>query len=228
MITITALKWVPSFPRGQVRDHRLRWVLKEVGWDYRVELIDPQVQESKDYRREQPFGQVPVLREDGRPTLFETGAIVLDIAQRSGRLLPADESARAWAVCWLFAALNSVEPELMEVATCDFFIEDEEVAKGYRAFAVAAAGDRLRKVSEALGDRDWLVGEDFSVADLMMASAMKIVRHTDLVEAHPNLAAWRGRCFARPAHEAATAEQLADFDRHGPADMGWDQSLGRE
>jgi len=99
MITITALKWVVPFAQGQVRDHRLPWILREVGWEYVVELIDPDVQKSLGYRADQPFGQVPVLREDGRPTLFETGAILLDIAERSGKLMPLDDDLRLSARC---------------------------------------------------------------------------------------------------------------------------------
>ena len=95
MITVTALKWVPPFAAGQVRDHRVRWMLNEIGWDYAVDLIDPTVQSSSAYLAEQPFGQVPVLRETGRPALFESGAIVLDLAERSGRLWPADPDAQA-------------------------------------------------------------------------------------------------------------------------------------
>ncbi len=227
-ITITALKWVPSFAQGQVRDQRLRWMLKEVGWDYAVELIDPTVQESGDYRAQQPFGQVPVLREEGRPTLFETGAILLDIAERSGRLLPQDEAGRALVRCWLFAALNSVEPFLAEVTVADVFLEDKEVAKGYRPYAVKMAEMRLRQLSDALGNRDWLVGDEFTLADLIMSSVMKVVDHTQLVEGYDNLAAWRDRCFKRPAYKAAFAEQCADFEGYGPTDMGWDASLAKE
>jgi glutathione S-transferase len=227
MITITAFKWVPPFAQGQVRDHRLRWMLKEVGWDYRVELIDPKVQASEAYRCEQPFGQVPVLREDGRPPLFETGAIVLDVAKRSGKLLPQSEAERALATSWLFAALNSVEPFLAEIAIADIFIEDKKVAEGYRPFAEKLARQRLQQLSASLGDKIWLVSDAFTVADLMMSSVTKVVHHTDLVDAHDNLAAWRDRCFARPAYKAAIAEQLADFEGNGPLDMGWDKSLAK-
>jgi glutathione S-transferase len=227
MITITAFKWVPPFAQGQVRDHRLRWMLKEVGWDYRVELIVPKIQASDAYRSEQPFGQVPVLREDGRPTLFETGAIVLDVAERSGKLLPQSDSERALAKSWLFAALNSVEPFLAEVTIADIFLEDRKVADGYRQFAEKWAKQRLEQLSKSLGDRTWLVGDDFTIADLMMASVTKVVHHTDLLEAHDNLAAWRDRCFARPAYKAAIAEQMTDFKGHGPEDMGWDRSLAK-
>lgn len=225
MITITALKWVVPFAQGQVRDHRLRWVLKEVGWSYAVELIDPDIQKSSSYRAEQPFGQVPVLREDGRPTQFETGAIVLDIAERSGKLMPQGDDLRTSARCWVFAALNSVEPSLSEIAIADFFINDDTIAKGYRGFALDGAKSRLADLSDALGDRDWLVGDDFTVADLMMSSVTKVVHHTDLVDAHANLATWRDRCFARPAYKAAIAEQCANFEGYGPADMGWDEAL---
>ena len=226
-ITISALKWVPTFAQGQVRDQRLRWMMKEVGWDYTVDLIDPEIQQSGDYRAEQPFGQVPVLREEGRPVLFETGAILLDIAERSGKLLPADADDRARVKCWLFAALNSVEPFLAEVAVADVFLEDKQVAAGYRPFAVNMATMRLDQLSAALGDRDWLVGEDFTLADLIMSSVMKVVDHTDLVEGYANLAAWRNRCFERPAYKAAVAEQCADFKDYGPKDMGWDESVGQ-
>ena len=127
MITVTAFKWVPPFAQGQVRDHRVRWVLNEVGWPYRIKLIDAQDQKSEDYRAEQPFGQVPAMEEPGRPTLFETGAILLDVATRSGKLLPADNNERSVAICWMFAALNSIEPALMNLGEVDFFMKDEEV-----------------------------------------------------------------------------------------------------
>ncbi len=220
-ITITAFKWVPPFAQGQVRDFRLRWALKEVGWDYTVDLIDADTMTGDAYRREHPFGQVPLLRETGRPTLFETGAIVLDIAERAGALLPEDAGDRALAKCWTFAALNSLEPFLLEIAVADLFLQDREVARGYRPFAETMAKDRLAKLARALGERAWIVGDAFSIADLLTASVTKVVDHTDLVGEHANLAAWRDRCFARPAYRAAIAEQCADFEGHGPEDMGW-------
>lgn len=223
-ITITGFKWVPPFARGQVRDFRIRWAMKEVGWDYDVELIDGDSLTTDAYRTEQPFGQVPLLREEGRPTLFETGGIVLDIAERSGKLLPEDEDERALAKCWTYAALNSVEPFLFEVFVADMFLEDKEVAKGYRPFAVQMATERLEKLANALGDKEWLVGRDFTIADLMMASVLKVADSAKMVEAHANLTAWRDRCFARPAYKQAIAEQYTEYERHGPTDMGWDES----
>ncbi len=136
MITVTAFKWVPPFAAGQVRDHRVRWMLHEIGWDFDVELIDPNVRASRAHLAEQPFGQVPVLRETGRPALFESGAIVLDLAERSGKLWPADHGAQAQVRCWVIAALNSVEPYLSNVADVDFFTEDERLRALRRPGAV--------------------------------------------------------------------------------------------
>jgi len=219
MITVTALKWVPPFAQGQVRDHRVRWVLREVGWPYRVELLDTELQQDPGYRAEQPFGQVPALREDGRPTLFETGAIVLDVATRSGRLLPASEDDRARAVCWLFAALNSVEPFLAQLAEVDFFMKDEADRARRRPGVVEMIEMRLGQLDAALRDRAHLVGDDFSIADLMMASVMKVIGHTDLLDRHAAIKAHRDRCFARPAYREAIAEQRRDIAAHGPRDM---------
>lgn len=227
-ITITALKWVPPFARGQVRDFRLRWMMKEVGWSYDVELIDGDTLATDAYRAEHPFGQVPLLREEGRPTLFETGGIVLDIAERTGKLLPEDAGERAIVKCWTYAALNSVEPFLMEVSFADIFIEDKEIAAGYRPFAEKMARDRLDKLANALGDREWLAGGDFTIADLMMASVVKVADSARLVEEHDNLAAWRDRCFARPAYREAIAEQCADFEGYGPQDMGWSDDFAAQ
>ena len=222
-LTVIGFKWVPSFAQGQVRDHRVRWALREVGWEYEVELIDGAHMTTPAYRAEHPFGQVPLLREDGRVTLFESGGIVLDIAERTGRMLPSDKNQRALAKCWTYAALNSVEPFLLELFFADMMIEDKEVARGYRPHAEKFARDRLDKLSVALGDRDWLVGDEFSIADLMTASVSKVSENTGLIDDFPNLAAWRERCFARPAFRDSIAEQLAEYERHGPADMGWDQ-----
>ena len=159
MITVTAFKWVPPFAAGQVRDHRVRWMLNEIDWDYELDLIDPTVQASDAYLAEQPFGQVPVLRETGRPALFESGAIVLDLAERSGKLWPADPDAQAQVRSWVIAALNSVEPYLSNVAEVDFFTDDETLRRLRRPGAVAAAKQRLGKLSAALGERKYLVGD---------------------------------------------------------------------
>jgi glutathione S-transferase len=224
-ITVTALKWVPPFAAGQVRDHRVRWMLNEIGWDYAVDLIDPTVQASSAYLAEQPFGQVPVLRENGRPAIFETGAIVLDLAERSGRLWPADQDAQAQVRSWVVAALNSVEPYLSNIAEVDFFTDNETLRRLRRPAALAAASQRLGKLSASLGDREYLVGDAFTAADLMLASVLRVADHAELLAAYPNLSAYRARCLERPAFRKAVADQRRDIEAHGPEDMGWDPAM---
>jgi glutathione S-transferase len=225
-ITVTAFKWVPPFAQGQVRDHRIRWVLNEVGWAYQCRLLDRQDQLDPSYLAMQPFGQVPVMEETGRPPLFETGAIVLDVAQRSGQLLPADEGQRALAISWLFAALNSIEPYLANLAEVDFFMKDTAMKEARRPGVVKAACQRLQQLSDALGDREYLVGDQFTIADLMNASVLKILAHTDLLDSFPKLKAYRDRCFARPAYRKAIEDQCADIARHSPSDMRYELQAG--
>lgn len=219
MATITAMKWVPPFAAGQVRDHRLRWMLKELGLPYDVDLVDAPTMASPGYRAQQPFGQVPVLREDGRPPLFESGGIVLDLALRHGRLLPEEAGQRSLAICWLVAALNSVEPSLMNVAETAYFTRDEAQKALRRPVVEKAAKRRLRQLQDALGAREWLAGDAFSVADLMMSSVLKIGERLGLLEDFPALRAYQRRCFARPSHAAAIAEQCATIDAHAEEDM---------
>jgi glutathione S-transferase len=228
MITVTALKWVPPFAAGQVRDHRVRWMLNEIGWDYEIDLIDPTVQKSSAYLAEQPFGQVPVLRETGRPALFESGAIVLDLAERSGKLWPADRDAQAQVKCWVIAALNSVEPYLSNVGEVEFFIEDETLKRLRRPVVLAAATQRLGQLSATVGDRIYLVGGEFTAADLMLASVLRVAAHADLLAEYPNLSAYRDRCLERPAFRKAVADQRRDIEAHGPEDMGWDPAMFAE
>ncbi|WP_343346455.1 glutathione S-transferase family protein [Sphingomicrobium sp. XHP0239] len=222
-LQVIGFKRVPAFAQGQVRDHRVRWALREVGWEYAVKLIDGAHLAIPAYRAEHPFGQAPLLREERRVTLFESGGIVLDIAERTGRMLPTDRDQQALAKCWTYAALNSVEPFLLELFFADKMIEDKDIARGYRPHAEKFARDRLEKVSVALGDREWLVGDDFSIADLIASSVSKVSGNTGYVDGFPNLAAWRERCFARPAFRDALAEQLTEYERHGPEDMGFDK-----
>lgn len=221
MITITALKWVPNFARGQVRDYRARWILKEAGWDYRVELLDPLGKEGA-YRKDQPFGQVPVLREEGRPTLFETGAIVWSVAERAGILIPADPGERDLAHSWMIAALNSLEPFIMNIAEARFFLKGQEARQRREAEAMPMAIERLKQLEVALGDHDWLVGDGFTVADFMMGGVLTIADRLGLLDDRPQLKAYVDRITARPAYREAVAEQKRDIDAHGPADMGWD------
>ena len=219
MITITAFKWVPPFAQGQVRDHRVRWVLNEVGWPYQVRLLDAEDQRSASYRSEQPFGQVPILAEDGRPTLFETGAIVLDVAMRAGKLLPADPDQRSLMLSWYFAAQNSVEPFLANLALVDFFTDDEDEKAKRRPGVLEMAEKRLGELQRGLGKRDWLVGEEFTAADLMTSSVLKIAKSLHILGGFPALVTYQDRCFDRDAYRKAIADQCAAFAEHSAADM---------
>jgi glutathione S-transferase len=212
MITISAFKWVPEFAQGQVRDLRARWALEEAGLAYKTRLLEQGDQDKPDYRALQPFGQVPILEEDGL-VLFETGAIVLHIGERSETLLPKDASARAHAIQWLMAALSSIEPFVMNVALIDLFYSNEEWAKLRRPGAVKFAQNRLSALSKSLGDKSYLDGERFTAGDLMMTTVLRILKHTDIVTSDQRLAAYVERCTARPAFKRAFAAQIGDFTK---------------
>jgi glutathione S-transferase len=210
MITISAFKWVPDFAQGQVRDLRARWALEEAGLPYRTRLLSQGDQDKPEYRALQPFGQVPIFEEDGF-VLFESGAIVLYIGERSETLLPKDPRARARATQWLISALNSVEPFLMEVARIDLFYADQEWAKLRRSGAVEFAQRRLTALSEALGDRPYLDGDRFTAGDLMMATVLRMFENTDVFASDERLDAYVRRCTARPAFKRAFDAQIGDF-----------------
>jgi glutathione S-transferase len=210
MITISAFKWVPDFARGQVRDLRARWALEEAGLPYRTRLLEQGDQDKPEYRALQPFGQVPILEENGL-VLFETGAIVLHIGERSEALLPKDPNARARAMQWVIAALNSVEPFVMNVALIDLFYKDEEWAKLRRPGAVEFLKKRLAAVSKSLGDKPYLDGDRFTAGDLLMSAVLRILADYDIVSGDKRLAAYIERCTARPAFKRALNAQLGDF-----------------
>jgi glutathione S-transferase len=210
MITISAFAWVPDFAQGLVRDLRARWALEEAGLPYRTRLLEKGDQDKPDYRALQPFGQVPILEEDGR-VLFESGAIVLYIGERSEALLPRDAAARARATQWLIAALNSVEPYVMNVALIDLAYANEEWAKLRRPGAVEFLQRRLAALSNCLGDKPYLDGDRFTAGDLMMTTVLRMLRHTDIVTSDARLAAYIERCTARPAFKRAVDAQIGDF-----------------
>jgi glutathione S-transferase len=212
VITISAFSWVPDIARGQVRDLRARWALEEAGLPYQTRLLQQGDQDKPEYRALQPFGQVPILMEDDL-VLFESGAIVLHIGERSETLLPKDAGARARAIQWLVAALNSIEPFAMNVALIDIFYPHEEWAKLRRPGAVEFVQRRLAALSESLGDKPFLDGEQFTAGDLVMSTVLRILKHTDIVSRDVRLAAYVERCMARPAYKRALAAQLADFDK---------------
>ena len=207
MITVSAFRWVPPFAQGQVRDLRVRWALEEAGLPYTTRLLEQGDQNKPEYRSLQPFGQIPVFEEDGR-VLFESGAIVLHIGERCEALLPKDEHARARAIQWLIAALNSVEPHIMNVKLIELFYANEEWAKLRRAGAREFAQLRIQAVSNALGEKSYLDGDRFTAGDLLMSSVLRIA--PDLVTSQ-NLKAYVERCTERPAFKRALQAQLADF-----------------
>ncbi len=209
MITLTAFRWVPPFAQGLVRDLRVRWALEEAGIPYQEKLIGPADQKSAAYRALQPFGQVPAI-ESGDLKLFESGAIVIHIAERSAALMPPDVNARARTTAWIFAALNSVEPYLDNVADLDLFHSTEPWAAVRRPMAVEMAHKRLEAVENWLGGRDYLE-DGFTDADLMMTRVLRILRHTDMVSGRPMLKAYQARCEGRPAFQKAMADHLRPF-----------------
>jgi len=208
MITISAFEWVPDFARGQVRDLRARWALEEAGLPYQSRLLAQGDQDKPEYRALQPFGQVPIFEEDGF-VLFETGAIVLHIGERSETLLPKDPKARAKAQQWVVSALNSIEPFIMEVARIELFAAGEEWAKLRKPGAVKFADWRLQCLANTLGDKPYLDGDRFTAGDLMMASVLRIV--PELTNKQPRLTAYVERCTGRPAFKRAYDAQIGDF-----------------
>ena len=211
-IEISAFAWVPPFAEGLVRDLRPRWALEEIGLPYRVRLLKGE--RPPEYYLEQPFGQVPCYRE-GPMKIFESGAIVQHIGEKSEKLLPRDAVPRMRAIQWTYAALNSVEPAIQNLVSIDLFHSNEEWAKLGRPNAEKFARLRLKRVADWLGDKEWLEGH-FTIGDLMMASVLRIPRHTDLVAEFANLKAYVERAEQRPAFQRALADQVAVFKEHQP------------
>jgi glutathione S-transferase len=211
-IRVSVFRAVPPFAQGLVRDLRVRWALEEAGLAYMEKVIGPEDQKSEAYRRLQPFGQVPAY-EEGDLVLFESGAIVHHIAQRSAALMPVDPAGRARVTAWLFAAMNSIEPHIQNLTAIDLFYAQEDWAKARRPGAVEAVQKRLQDLAAWLGDRNYL--EDrFTAADLLMTTVLRFLRHTDIVAQFPVLENYRLRCEARPAFQRALAAQMAVFERH--------------
>ena len=216
MIEVSAFKWVPPFAQGLVRDLRVRWALEEAGFGYDDHLLGPEDQGSPAYRAWQPFGQVPAFRDD-RVEMFESGAIVLYLAQKSDALMPADEAGRAMVMTWMFAALNSVEPFVTNLVLIDLFYAGEGWTVERRPQVEAALRRRLDDLQTALGERPWFVGDQFSGADILMATVLRNLRHTDILTDYPALDAYLERSTARPAFRRALAEQMAPFKANEPA-----------
>lgn len=216
MIQVTAFKWVPPFAQGSVRDIRVRWALEEAGLGYDDRLLGFEDTATPEYRALQPFGQVPAYR-DGVVEMFESGAIVLWIAQASDQLMPADPAGRAMVMTWLFAASNSIEPYVSPVADIDLFHAGEAWTVERRPQVEAQLRKKLGDLQTALGDRQWFANDRFSAADILMTHVLRDLRHTTIVADYPALAAYVARAEARPAFRRALADQLKPFKVHAPA-----------
>jgi glutathione S-transferase len=210
---VSAFRWVPPFAQGLVRDLRVRWALHEAGREYDELLIDPHDQSSEEYRRRQPFGQVPTYRENDLE-LFETGAIVLHISESCPQLLPTGTLPRSRAKTWMFAALNSVEPPILFHNQLEMM--KVESGDPIRRAVAGAVKSRLNDLANWLGERPYLE-QEFTAGDLLMTTVLRILRSTDLLEAHPTLEAYQQRCEARDAFQRALSEQLHTFAEHQPA-----------
>lgn len=216
MIKVSAFPWVPPFAQGLARDFRVRWALEEAGLAYEERLIGPKDRASASYRGLQPFGQLPVYEEAGL-VLFESGAILLHIAERSESLMPSDPKGRARMTTWMFAALNSIEPHITNLTEIDLFHAEAQWAKLRRPMVVDAVKARLTALSDWMDGRDFLENR-FTAADLLMTTVLRILRHTDLVSQMPILEAYRLRCEARPAFQKAMTDHMAPFAENAPAE----------
>jgi len=213
-ITITAFDRSPDGGRGLARDTRARWALEEVGQPYRVRLVTFAAMKQPPHLALNPFGQIPTY-EEGDLVLFETGSIVFHIAERHAGLLPRDADARARALTWMFAAVSTIEPPILEFTTAKLVESDRPWAQERLPLVANRLRDRFRQLSARLGDADWLDGA-FSAGDLMMASVLLRTRPSGILDEFPSLAAYVARAEARPAYQRAFAAQLAVNTR--PAD----------
>ena len=207
-IEVAAYCWVPPFAQGYVRDLRVRWALEEAGQSYEAVLFDVR-RKPDDYRRWQPFDQVPAFR-DSEVEMFESGAIVLHIAERSEVLSRRDPAGRARMTSWVVAALNSVEPHVQAYAQLDAFHAGEPWVEARRPALRELVDKRLAGVADWLGEKDFLEGR-FSAGDLMMASVLRELQETDVLAQFPTLQAYKARCEARPAFARALQAHMAPF-----------------
>ena len=213
-IVITAFERSPDGGQGLARDTRVRWALEEAGQPYEVRLVSFRAMKESAHLALHPFGQIPTYEEGGL-ALFETGAIVLHIAQRHAGLLPEDEHARARAITWMFAALNTVEPPILELANARILENDKPWNRERLPLVEDRVRDRLRQLSKRLGDADWLEG-GFSAGDLMMVSVLLRLRSSGILDEFADLADYVARGEARAAYRRAFAAQLA-INASGPS-----------
>jgi glutathione S-transferase len=207
--TITAFATSPDGGQGQARDMRVRWALEEVGQPYDVRLVSFAEMKQPAHRALQPFGQIPTY-EDGEVTLFESGAIVFHIAALHRGLLPNDPAARARAITWMFAALATIEPPIVDREAAEYLEGDKPWYGEHLATVDERIRDRLSDLSRRLGDADWLDGA-FSAGDLVMVGVLRRLEGSELLAEHPNLTAYVARGKARPAFQRAYSAQYAVF-----------------
>ena len=206
-ITITAFERSPDGGKGLARDTRVRWALEEAGQPYEVRLVSPRAMKEPAHLSLHPFGQIPTY-EEGDLALFESGAIIFHIAERHTDLLPDDANARARAITWMFAAINTVEPPILELVTVRFVESDKPWTQERLPLVVDRIRHRLNQLSTRLGDADWLDGA-FSAGDLLMVSVLLRLKPSGILDEFPSLAAYVARGEARPAYKRAFAAQLA-------------------
>jgi glutathione S-transferase len=213
-ITITTFEGSPDGGKGLARDTRVRWALEEVGQPYKVRLVSFRAMKEPTHLALHPFGQIPTY-EEGDLGLFETGAIVFHIAQRHAGLLPDDANARARAITWMFAALSTMEPPILELGTARLLEGDKSWSVQRTPLVADRVRNRLGQLSRRLGDADWLDGA-FSAGDLMMVSVLLRLKPSGILDEFPNLAAYLARGEARPAYKRAFAAQLAVYTGKPP------------
>ncbi len=214
--TITAFEQSPDRGRGLARDMRVRWALEEVGQPYDVRLVSFSKMKEPQHRALHPFGQIPTY-EEGDLVLFESGAIVFHIAERHAGLLPDDANARARAITWMFAALNTVEPPIMDRGTAALLERDTAWYAERQPILEGRVRERLDQLSSRIGDADWL-DDAFSAGDLLMVTVLRRLNGSGTLEAYPNLSAYVGRGETRPAYRRAFDAQLAVFTGQLPTD----------
>jgi glutathione S-transferase len=215
-ITITAFERSPDRGRGLARDMRVRWALEEVGVPYRVRLLSFAAMKAPAHLALNPFGQIPTY-EDGDLALFESGAIVLHIAERHPGLLPDEANARARAIGWMFAALNTVEPPIVERAMAALFEREKPWSAERQPGLEQQVRNRLDQLCSCLGDADWLDGA-FSAGDLMMVTVLRRATGPGLLDDYPAITAYIARAEARPAYQRAFAAQREVFERSSPGE----------
>jgi glutathione S-transferase len=212
--TITAFESSPDRGQGLARDMRVRWALEEAGQPYEVRLVSFSAMKEPAHRAIHPFGQIPTY-EEGDLALFESGAIVLHIAEHHAGLLPKDANARARAIAWMFAAVNTVEAPILDLQTAKFLEGDKPWSEQRLPLVKDRIRKRLGELSDRLGDADWLDGA-FSAGDLMMVHALLRLKPSGMLDEYPRLAAYAARGEARPAFKRAFAAQLAVFTGQHP------------